>query len=242
VANRNVPLEQKSTNEEIRCRFDADVERFSNLETGQSATIDAPLVLELIATSAAAATPKAERLLDVGCGAGNYTLKLLARMKLSSITLVDLSQKMLDRAVERVSAGHDVAIDTIRGDIRQIELPSNHYDLITAAAVLHHLRTDDQWRCVFAKFHACLRPGGSLWISDLVDHATALAPLMWARYGNYLASFKGPEYREQVLDYVAKEDSPRPLVFQLELLREVGFGTIEVLHKNSVFAAFGAIK
>ena len=32
----------KSTVEEIRQRFDKDVERFSNLETGQSATIDAP--------------------------------------------------------------------------------------------------------------------------------------------------------------------------------------------------------
>ena len=31
----------KSTVEEIRRRFDADVERFSNLETGQSATAEA---------------------------------------------------------------------------------------------------------------------------------------------------------------------------------------------------------
>lgn len=33
----------KSTVEEIRQRFDADVERFSNLETGQPATVDDPL-------------------------------------------------------------------------------------------------------------------------------------------------------------------------------------------------------
>ena len=52
----------KSSVDEIRRRFDTDVERFSNLETGQSATMDAPLVLELI-TSAAAATnpPRARR-------------------------------------------------------------------------------------------------------------------------------------------------------------------------------------
>jgi len=36
----------KSTIEEIRERFDKDVERFSNLETGQQATMDAPLVLD----------------------------------------------------------------------------------------------------------------------------------------------------------------------------------------------------
>jgi tRNA (cmo5U34)-methyltransferase len=31
-------------------------------------------------------------------------------------------------------------------------------------------------------------------------------------------------------------------MFQLDLLREVGFRQIEVLHKNVCFAAFGAVK
>ena len=56
MTSSNSPAE-KSSVEEIRQRFDADVERFSNLDTGQSAAIDAPLVLELIARSAAAVSP-----------------------------------------------------------------------------------------------------------------------------------------------------------------------------------------
>jgi tRNA (cmo5U34)-methyltransferase len=44
----------KSTVDEIRQRFDADVERFSNLDTGQSATVDAPLAMALVAQAAAA--------------------------------------------------------------------------------------------------------------------------------------------------------------------------------------------
>ncbi len=62
----------KSTVEEIRQRFDSEVERFSNLETGQSATIDSPLAMSLIAEIAAAVTAHATSVLDVGCGAGNY--------------------------------------------------------------------------------------------------------------------------------------------------------------------------
>ena len=42
--------------------------------------------------------------------------------------------------------------------------------------------------------------------------------------------------------YVEKEDTPRPLTFQLDLLREVGFAQVDVLHKNVCFAAFGAVK
>jgi len=88
----------KSTVEEIRQRFDNEVDRFSNLQTGQSATIDAPLALELVAEAAAVTTPNAIRLLDVGCGAGNYTLKVLSRLPNLDVTLVDLSGPMLAKA------------------------------------------------------------------------------------------------------------------------------------------------
>ena len=45
-----------------------------------------------------------------------------------------------------------------------------------------------------------------------------------------------------VFAYVEKEDTPRPLVYQLDLLRRVGFAQVEVLHKHVYFAAFGAVK
>src|SRR5215470_10407819 len=94
----------KSTVDEIRQRFDNEVDRFSNLQTGQSATVDAPLALELISQAAAATNPSAKRVLDIGCGAGNYTLKLLERVPNFDVTLIDLSQPMLDKAQERIRA------------------------------------------------------------------------------------------------------------------------------------------
>src|SRR5690349_8169740 len=149
----------KSTVDEIRRRFDADVERFSNLETGQSATVDAPLAMALVAEVAAATTPHARHVLDVGCGAGNYTLKLLERLPDLDVTLIDLSKPMLDRASERVSRATIGTITTIQDDIRGVELPDGQYDIILAAAILHHLRADSEWRDVFASFHRALRPG-----------------------------------------------------------------------------------
>src|SRR6185436_10752925 len=159
----------KSTVNEIRQRFDTDVERFSNLDTGQSATVDAPLAMALVAEAAAATTPKARHVLDVGCGAGNYTLKLLQHLPNLEVTLVDLSQPMLVRADERVRAVTAGSVRTIQADIRAVALPSGTFDVILAAAVLHHLRTDDEWRNVFAAFHRSLRPGGSLWVFDLIE-------------------------------------------------------------------------
>lgn len=236
--------ERKSTTEEIRRRFDADVERFSNLETGQSATVDAPLSLELIARAAAAVRPNASALLDVGCGAGNYTLKLLQSLPLKRVTLVDLSRPMLDRAVERIAAADpSVEVTAIQSDIREIALPEGAFDIAVAAATLHHLRADEEWRHVFAAIFRALGDGGSFWISDLVTHqSAAVQKVMWARYGEYLAGLKNAAYRDHVFGYIDAEDTPRPLTWQLELLARTGFRDVEILHKNSCFAAFGAIK
>ena len=233
----------KSTVEEIRQRFDGDVERFSNLETGQSATVDAPLALSLVTEAAAATTPHAQDLLDVGCGAGNYTLKVLEQIPNLNVTLVDLSQPMLDRAVQRIQPKTTGTVKATPSDIRQLDLGQNRFDIILAAAVLHHLRTDDEWRAVFQKFHDALRLGGSIWIFDLVESSISeVQNLMWRRYGEYLTAFKDEAYRDAVFAYVAKEDTPRSVVFQMDLLRTVGFNEVEILHKNSSFAAFGAVK
>jgi tRNA (cmo5U34)-methyltransferase len=233
----------KSTVDEIRARFDADVERFSNLESGQSATIDAPLVLELITAAAAAVNPQARNVLDIGAGAGNYTLKLLQRLPDLDCTLIDLSKNMLDRALERVGAATIGHVTALQGDIRVLDLPPSRFDVIMAAAVFHHLRSDAEWLAVFAKCFASLKPGGSLWISDLITHDDpAIQALMWARYGDYLTALKDSAYRDQVFAYIEREDSPRSLDFQIAALRRVGFKQIDILHKNSVFAAFGTIK
>jgi tRNA (cmo5U34)-methyltransferase len=233
----------KSTVEEIRERFDNDVERFSNLETGQSATMDAPLGLELITRAAGAATPGARSVLDIGCGAGNYTLKLLQRLPGLDVTLVDLSRPMLDRAVQRIRPATAGEITAIQGDIREVVLGEARYDVILAGAVFHHLREDAEWRAVFARCFAALRPGGSIWIWDLTRHDQPdVQAIMWQRWGEHLTNLKGEAYRDHVWGYIEEEDTPQSLLFQTDLLREVGFQTVEVLHKNGPFAAFGAIK
>ena len=132
---------------------------------------------------------------------------------------------------------------TLQTDLRALELLPESVDIVLAAAVLHHLREESEWEAVFAALYAALRPGGALWIFDLVEHSDAtVQALQWQRYGEYLTSFKNDAYREQVFAYIAKEDTPRPLLWQCDLLQRVGFSRVDILHKNGPFAAFGAIK
>ena len=236
-------MNNKSSLEEIRENFDNDVERFSDLKTGQTATIDAPLAMELITRAAFTSTVNIRKVLDIGCGAGNNTLKLLELAAPFDCDLVDLSLPMLERAQARISAVNQGKIRTFQGDFRTIELPEQSYDVILAAAVLHHLRDDQDWENTFSKIYRLTAPGGSVWITDLIAHETVpVQSMMWERYGEYLNSLGGEEYRDNVFAHIEKEDSPRPVTYQLDLLRKVGFDHVELLHKNSCFAAFGAVK
>ena len=234
---------KKATITEIRERFDKDVERFSNLETGQVSTIDATLSLELITESAKRINPQAVNLLDVGCGAGNYALKMLTKLPDLNCTFLDLSKHMLDRASKRALEATTGKVTTIQGDIREIELQEDHYDIILASAVLHHLREDADWELVFSKLFKALSPGGCLMISDLVrQDSELLNEYIREKYGEYLESVGGKDFRTEILYLIDKEDSPRPLIYQLDLMKKVGFRNIDILHKNTCFAAFGGIK
>lgn len=243
--------DNKSTVEEIRMRFDQDVARFSNLDTGQQTTLDAPLNMELITDAISRLYQHLDAVLDVGCGAGNYTLKLLQKVNARSCTLNDLSAPMLQAADRRLrnqllEQGRDGSseIVLVQGDIRNAALPSGRYDAIMAAAVLHHLRDDCDWETTFAKLYDLLRPGGSLWISDLVhQESPAIQSLIYTeKYGDYLTGLKDTIYRDHVFAYIDKEDTPRPLMYQIRLMENVGFKQVEILHKNLCFASFGAIK
>jgi tRNA (cmo5U34)-methyltransferase len=196
--------------------------------------------MSLVVEAAAAVTPHARHVLDVGCGAGNYTLKLLEHLPGLDATLLDLSRPMLDRAAERVGRATAGTVVTLQSDIREVELGEGRFDVVLAAAVLHHLRADAEWHAVFAALHRALRPGGSLWIFDLVESPIpAVQALLWRRYGEYLVGLRDEGYRDAVFAYIEKEDTPRPLAFQLDALRSAGFGPVDVLHKNGCFAAFG---
>lgn len=233
----------KATNDEIRKRFDQDVERFSNLDTGQLTTLDAPLTMELCTEAARYMVPEAKDLLDIGCGAGNYTLKMLSKLPNLNCTLNDLSAPMLESAKTRVTRATEGTITTIQMDMRELELVNESYDIVLAAATLHHLRDDKDWEHVFEKIYNGLRPGGCFWISDLITHDSApLNNLFKARYGAYIESIGGPDYRQKVFEYIDYEDTPRSINYQLDLMNRIGFKHTEVLHKNLCFAAFGGVK
>jgi tRNA (cmo5U34)-methyltransferase len=239
----NYDFTQKSTVAQIRATFDRAVERFSSLQVGQQSAMDSVLILEMLTAAAARTTPHARHVLDIGCGAGNYTLKLLEQLPHLDCTLLDLSRPMLDRAKTRVGEQTNGHVVTMQGDIRAVELPEEHFDIVLTGLALHHLRHDLEWEQVFATVFKSLKPGGSFWISDLIAHEhPELHHIMRDRYGYYLIEQGGISLQERVFESIEQEDTPRSVWYQINLLHQTGFVNIDIVHKNACFAAFGAMK
>ncbi len=236
-------IQQKSTPETIRKNFDSQVDRFSNIETGQTTAIDSPLCMELVARAATLLNPNATDVMDLGCGGGNYAVKLTLYLPDVNCTLLDLSANMLAKAEERVRRNISGAVTAVQGDFRELAFGENQFDIITAGTTLHHLRDDQEWKTVFRMVYKALKPGGTFWINDIVigetDEITQLMMDGW------IAILQKQVPEEEVGMYLQRyesEDTPRTLSYQLDLMKQVGFKETFVLHKHFNFAAFGARK
>jgi tRNA (cmo5U34)-methyltransferase len=234
---------KKSNPEEIRQKFNSLVSRYSDIHAGQNTAVDSAFIAELIAQVAANVNPAAGEILDIGCGAGNYAIRIAGCLDDTNVTLIDLSEKMLDKAAERLSKITKGKITSIRDDIRNTDLPENQFDIVVAGTSLHHLREEIEWNRVFKNVYNSMKEGGSFWISDLIVHEDErVHNVLWSEFSDFLLRQGGNELRDYVFEQIEIEDTPRSLDFQIALLRTAGFRNIEILHKNLVFAAFGGIR
>lgn len=231
-------MNKKSTPEELREQFDKDVERFTNVEKGQSSTMDAQLGMELIERGSVALNPTAQRMCDIGCGGGNFALRVLRNFPGLAVTLLDLSPNMLKCAAQRVRDAGGVVTQCIEGDIRTAELPESSFDIMTAAAVLHHLRSREEWKAVLEKIYQSLKPGGTFWMWDLVQYKEpALQQIQMERFASYLVEQGGEERKQEIFERIQRSDTPETSAFICQQMCKTGFQSVDILHKNAVFCA-----
>jgi len=100
--------------------------------------------------------------LEYGCGTGLLSFAL--QSDLGHITLADESQGMLDVLGEKIAAAGVTNMHPVRLDLSSGTLPAQRFDITYSLLVLHHVQ---DVRDMLAKFHAVLKPGGTLVVADL---------------------------------------------------------------------------
>ena len=100
--------------------------------------------------------PPAARVLDLGCGTGRNAV-FLTRLGYH-VSAVDISQVAV-RALESSAQSRGVAVSTECADIRDIDLPAGHFDMILIYGLLNSIDPFD-WSAILHKVQLATKLGG----------------------------------------------------------------------------------
>ena len=134
-----------------------------------------------------------KEILDFGGGTGLLALPLAKQAK--SVTLVDISEKMLEQSRLKAEQQDIKNIQFLEQDLLVNPL-EQQFDLIVVSRVLHHMPDID---ATLAMFHHHLREKGQVLIADFVKTATNHHGFELTELENKLAQFGFSSIDSQIL-------------------------------------------
>jgi ubiquinone/menaquinone biosynthesis C-methylase UbiE len=150
------------------------------------------------------------RVIDLGCGPADITVRFAKRFPETIIDAVDGSGAMLEYARRCVQRhGLDARIRLVNGRLPDVTLPSAVYDTVISNSLLHHLADPAVlWQAI----KGSARPGATIFVMDLlrpnsvsdaqvlVDRYAAQAPSVLQRdfHASLLAAYRPDEIRRQL--------------------------------------------
>jgi SAM-dependent methyltransferase len=168
------------------------------------------------------------RILDAGCGRGDYAIYLARRYPRADVLAVDIDAVGVERARD---AARRLGIQNLRfaiADLITLELRAD-FDLVISVDVLEHIRSQ---QTVLETLARSLRPGGTA-----IYHVPTVRPrpVLLSRYLGGLRAWAEEEHEADEL--TAEEFSARVAASGLSLLHRVPtFGRYTGELANSLFA------
>ncbi len=101
---------------------------------------------------------RGERVLDIGCGTGRFTVPMAALG--ADVSGLDISRAMLEQAHAKL-AEHRLSADLREGDMAAMPFSDSSFDTVTSMLALMHVPLQDR-QTVFHEVARVLRPGGRM--------------------------------------------------------------------------------
>lgn len=153
----------------------------------------------------------AKRILDLGAGTGLELIHLFEMFPNAEVTVIDITENMLEKLKQRDFAKH---VNTICGDFFDVEFGKD-YDAVISTSALHHFKREEKLR-LYKKVLECLKENGQFINSDFVAESEDVEKSQL----NEL---------ENEFDLHKHIDIPITVEHEVEILKEVGFEDIETI-------------
>ncbi len=132
-----------------------------------------------------------KRVLDVGCGTGNWLISLAQQVPDSTLLIgADVSLRMIQYARDQAqTAGVADRVEFhVMDALRMLEFPRNYFDLVNQRFGMSYLRTWD-WLGLLQEYQRVTRPGGIIRIteSDIVESNAPVSQAMYDLVASALA-------------------------------------------------------
>ncbi len=185
--------------------------------------------------------------IDTGAGTGSLVATALTRFPHTRFVVADPSEAMLGQARVRLAAGVASGRVTILAPVTSDRLPqvapALRAQAVTAVMCHHYLEPKARRAAVRGCFEV-LEPGGVLVVFENVESESErgreLGLRRWREF--QLRQGRAAEAVERHLARFGTELKPVRIAEHLALLREVGFGTAELLWRSHLQAGFVAVK
>lgn len=184
--------------------------------------------------------PSVENVLELGCGTGTLTLKLLERYPRARVTTVDAAPEMTQVTAERAGAGARLSAVTAR--FEQLSFEAGSFDLITSSMSLHHVVDK---AALYRNFGSWLRPGGELCFADQLAGGTERADAahweLWYRFCREPGHCTEEEIASLV-EHSRKHDHYVPLREHVRMLEAAGFTDVDLHWRTGMYSVVTARK
>jgi tRNA (cmo5U34)-methyltransferase len=177
--------------------------------------------------------------LDLGAGTGLVTALIFNVFPKATISLLDVSGEMLEKARERFTGKDNVQFHIM--DYDTSPLPEK-YNLIVSAMSIHHLE-DSRKKRLFQKIYHALVDGGTFIHAELARGATddveEIYQDQWRKH------LEGTDLTEDELEVIYQRmsyDIPASLDMQLSWMRDAGFLNVDCFYKYFNFVVYAGSK